>query len=165
MRILKIAAMVVLTGATFMSVAAAAPVTTQCGRLISSVTKTNIDFFTSASELPPVFISGAGVNVNIPAGVTRCVRVRFSAVAACPHACFLRAVASSDAGTNELNPAWTSNPLRFSQDGTNGGTAHSFEWVERLGPGQHLVRISFQTGNEIDPANIGPWTNTVEVLE
>ena len=160
MRILKIAAVVVLTGATFMSVAAAAPVTTQCGRLISSVSKTNIDFFTSASETP-VFITGAGVNVNIPAGVTRCIRVRFSAVANCLLACFLRAVA----GTNELNPAWVSNPLRFSQDATNSGAAHSFEWVKRLGPGQHLVRISFQTGNTIEDANIGPWTNTVEVLE
>jgi len=78
MHMLKpLAVVVVLTGTSFMSVAEAAPVVTQCGRLISSVTKTNIDFSVA----------------------------------------------------------------------------------------RHLVRISFQTGNSMVTANIGPWTNTVEVLE
>ena len=39
------------------------------------------------------------------------------------------------------------------------------EWAERLGPGTYVVRISFQTGNTIAAANIGPYTTTVEVME
>jgi hypothetical protein len=160
MQILKLAVVVVVTCASYMSVAGAATVTTQCGASIRSFTKTNIDFFSSSSE-SPVNITGASANVIVPAGQTRCVRVRFSAVANCPNSCFLRAFANS----NELNPSWVVNPLRFSNDLMNSGTAHSFEWAERLGPGTYLVRISFQTGNTISAANIGPYATTVEVME
>jgi hypothetical protein len=86
------------------------------------VSKTNIEFFSSSAESPPVNIPG-GVTVNVPSGEKRCIRVRFSAVANCPASCFIRAIA----GTNELNPAWVSNALRFSTDDTYAGTAHSFE--------------------------------------
>ena len=142
------------------SVAAAAPVVTKCGSPIKSIVKTEIDFFTTNSE-SPVTLSGTFVSFNVPAGASRCVRVRFSAIANCPNACFLRAFANS----TELNPAWVANPLRFSQDATNGGSAHSFEWAGRVGPGKQISRIKVQTGNTISNAEIGPYTTTVEIME
>jgi hypothetical protein len=159
MQKLKLAVIVALASIFYVPVANAAVVTTTCGPLLKSVSKTNIQFFSSSSELP-VNIPG-GVTVKVPSGETRCIRVRFSAVANCPNSCFIRAIA----GTNELNPAWVSNPLRFSSDATGDGTAHSFEWVERVGTGEYVVKISFQTGNSSFVADIGPYTLTVETLE
>lgn len=126
--------------------------------LIAALARAEHVVVNSSSEIP-VFVGGSGITIDIPADKTRCVRVRFSAVAECPLSCFLRAVAD----TNELNPSWTSNALRFSSG--DEGTAHSFEWVERLGAGEHTIKISTQTGNSSVVAKIGPWTHTVEVLE
>ena len=151
MQMLKLAIVVVVTCASYMSVAEAAPVTTVCGASIKSVTKTNIDFFSSSSE-QPVNITGAAVNITVPAGQTRCVRVRFSAVANCPHSCFVRAFAN----TNELNPSWTANPLRFSNDLMNSGTAHSFEWAERLGPGDTSSELAFTQATRFPWQTLAP---------
>ena len=141
--------------------AQSAPIATQCGPLIRSIVKTDIDFFTTNSEAPAVNIKGAAASFTVPAGKTRCVRVRFSAVANCPLSCFLRAIVD----TAEMQPVWFSNALRFSTDKTNGGTAHSFEWVTRVGAGQHTARLTMQTGNTIEDANIGPWTFAVDIQE
>jgi hypothetical protein len=160
MQVFKQAGVFALAFASLISVAAAAPIVTLCGSPINSIVKTNIDFFNTSSEIP-VNLAGASAQFNVPVGESRCVRVRFSAVANCPHACFLRAFEN----LNELNPAWVVNPLRFSQDATNGGTAHSFEWVGRVGPGRHTITIKIQTGNSISNASIGPHTTTVEIMK
>jgi hypothetical protein len=141
--------------------ALADPVITKCGRLLEAIVKTEIESFTTNSEIPPVNIRGANAVFRVPAGETRCVRVRFSAIANCPLSCFLRAFVDDQ----QLNPAWVANPLRFSTDDTNSGTAHSFEWVGRVGAGRHIARIQMQTGNESENANIGPYTTSVEILE
>jgi hypothetical protein len=160
MRFTKPAAVLSLLALPLAGAAQAAPITTQCGPLIKSIVKTDIDFFTTNSEIPVNF-KGAAANFTVPAGATNCVRVRFSAVANCPLSCFMRALVD----TTEMKPAWFSNALRFSTDDTNGGTAHSFEWVTRVSAGQHTVRLTMQTGNTIENANIGPWTFAVDIQE
>jgi hypothetical protein len=62
-----------------------------------------------------------------------------------------------------MHPAPFANPIRFSTDNTNGGTAHSFEWVLRVGPGQYVTRIEIARGNTLQQADIGPYTTTVEI--
>lgn len=101
MQMLNRAGVLALAFASLISVAAAAPIATQCGRLVSATVKTDIEFFNTSSE-QPVIIPNAGVVINVAVGTSRCIRVRFSAVANCPNACFLRAFENS----NELNPAW-----------------------------------------------------------
>jgi hypothetical protein len=160
MHILKQSAVLALTFVSLISVAAAAPVITSCGAPVSSIVKTVIDQFSTSSE-QPVTLVGTGVGFTIPAGQTRCVRVRFSAVAECPANCFLRAIAND----TELNPAWESSPLRFSSDSINGGTAHSFEWAGRVGPGAQQIFIKVQTGNSLEIARFGPMTTTVEIAK
>jgi hypothetical protein len=158
MHILKQSAVLAVTFGSLISAAAAAPVTTSCGAPVSSIVKTVIDQFSTPSEFPVILV-GTGVNITVPAGETRCVRVRFSAVAECPHNCFLRAFANN----TELNPAWFSSSLRFSSDSINNGTAHSFDWAGRVGQGQQTIFIKVQTGNSMDNARFGPFTTTVEI--
>ena len=160
MRFTKPAAVLLLLALPLASTAQAAPIATQCGPLIKSIVKSDIDFFTTNSEIPVNF-KGAAATFTVPAGTTNCVRVRFSAIANCPLSCFMRVVVD----TTEMKPAWLSNALRFSNDKTNSGTAHSFEWVTRVSAGQHTVRITMQTGNTIENANIGPWTFAVDIQE
>lgn len=160
MRMLKLVGVLALAFSSFVSVSAAAPVTTPCGAPIRSVVKTDIAFFNTTSE-SPVNLTGAVAAVDVPAGTTQCVRVRFSAIANCPFACFLRAFNNS----SELNPAWTANALRFSEDQTNGGMAHSFEWAGRLAAGHHIILIKIQTGNTAGVASIGPWTFSMDVMK
>ena len=154
------AGILALAFAALVSVASAAPVVTQCGAPIKSIVKTDIEFFNTTSEAP-VTIPSASVTISVPAGATRCVRVRFSAIANCPNACFLRAFEN----VNQLNPAWVSNALRFSSDQTNNGMAHSFEWAGRVGAGLHTIRIKIETGNICCVASIGPMTTSVDIME
>jgi hypothetical protein len=161
MWLLKQTAVFALAFASLVSVAQAAPIQLQCGASVKSIVRTNIDVFNTTSEIP-VNITGAAATFDVPAGNKQCVRVRFSATASCPNACFLRAILDN---TSELNPAWSANPLRFSLDGVNAGTAHSLEWVALVGPGSHSVQIKMQTGNTCCTASIGPWTTSVDILE
>lgn len=156
----KPAAVLALLVLSFAGPAQAETLVTQCGPLIRSIVKTDIDFFTTNSEVPVNF-KGAQAAFTVPAGRTNCVRVRFSAVANCPLSCFIRAIVD----TTEMKPAWFSNALRFSTDKTNGGTAHSFEWAARVGAGNHTVRLTMQTGNTLEDANIGPWIFAVDIQE
>ncbi len=160
MHFMKLAAIAALFALPFAGGVQAAPVAIECGPLIKSVVKTDIEFFTTSSELP-VPLKGAAVSFSVPAGRTVCVRVRFSAIANCPLSCFLRAFVDN----TQMNPAAFSNPMRFSTDNTNGGTAHSFEWVLRVGPGRHTARLTIGRGNTIDSANIGPWTFATDIHE
>jgi hypothetical protein len=101
------------------------------------------------------------VTFTVPAGTTQCVKVRFTAVAECPLSCFLHAAENN----NRLHPAFPANGTRFSTDDTNAGTAHSFEWVKRVGPGSHTVQVKIQTGNTLENAKFGPYTTTVELTQ
>jgi hypothetical protein len=161
MWIVKLAAVVALAFASLISVGEAAPVGIPCGASIKTIARTNVDLFNTTSETP-VRITGTGASFSVPAGDPQCVRIRFSAIASCPNACFLRAILDNN---DELEPAWGANPLRFSHDAVNGGTAHSFEWVALVGPGSHSVHIQMQTGNTCCTASIGPWTMMVDLMK
>ncbi len=99
MHFMKLAAIAALFALPFAGGVQAAPVAIECGPLIKSVVKTDIEFFTTSSELP-VPLKGAAVSFSVPAGRTVCVRVRFSAIANCPLSCFLRAFVDN----TQMNP-------------------------------------------------------------
>jgi hypothetical protein len=143
------------------SAAAAEIVTTRCGAPIRSITRTETEFFTTSSE-SPVKMPGTTAAFTVPPGAERCIRIRFSAIANCPLSCFVRAFV----GDTLMNPgAFSQEPPRFSTDGTNAGTAHSFEWVLRVGPGRHATRIEISRGNTLEQADIGPYTVVIELTE
>jgi hypothetical protein len=167
MQRLIIAVILVLVSGSFMSVAEAALVTTNCGPILRSISKTNNGVFNTTSEGAGEAIPGA-VPVNVPAGETRCVKLRFSAVAACPASCYLRAVAISDGTEIILHPntLFTGTPLRLSNDAPGSeGTAHSFEWARRLPPGNYAVQILVASGTSASAVRLGPYTIALDILE
>ena len=111
-----------------------APLKTSCAAPVQSIVLTQTQsaphFQTTRTNF--VRLTGAAQNVVVPAGTTRCVKVRLTARVSCQGDggnanCFLRAVANDV----EMSPgAISDSGLRF-----------SYEWVTRLDPGTHLVQI------------------------
>lgn len=142
--------------AGLVSTAAAEALTDQCGAVLRSTVKTTTDPYIFSAESPNT-VPNAVFLVNVPTGTTRCVVITFSASARCPLACFVFV-----RGPNSfMNPAETSN--RFAQGDVF--RAHTFQWVQRLGPGQYPLRIQIGRGNNIGSAQIGPYTAKLTVRE
>ena len=149
--------LIVSAGWASASVAAPTVLHTVCGSTISTATRTATGTFETPSEIP-VLVPGGQFVVTVPAGTQRCIKLRFSAGAYCPHGCFLRVLDSNGLFQPSAN---TSPILRFANN--NEVEAHSFEWVQRVGPGRHIVKLQIQTGNTIANAVFGPYTIVLEV--
>jgi hypothetical protein len=156
MRFLRLMAALGLALAMLAGGAAAAPgVVTNCGAPISSITKTMTNTFTFNLE-QYVSVPGAGFIVRVPQGETRCLRVRFFASAYCPLSCFPRVMD----GTTTFEPSFVAS-LRFASG--NDAEAHAFEWVKRVGPGTHQIRVQIATGNTSQNAELRVYSTTLEV--
>lgn len=142
--------------AGFTSITAAQPLTIQCGAVLRSTVKTTTATFAFNSELPHVTVPNGVFSVNVPTGAERCIVLTFSASARCPNACFISVLDN----TGALEP-FASN--RFAQ-GEN-FRAQSFTFAKRVGAGNHAIRLQINTGNEIENAEIGPYTVRLDVRE
>jgi hypothetical protein len=139
-------------------------VTTNCGTPIqSSVMTGNEPFKTTSKEF--IRIRGAVFIVDVPAGQRRCVKVRFTAGAICRAvggnpACFIRIAAE---GT-QMHPQAGPNQGFSGQPFNPGGLG--YQWVQRFGPGSHLIQIQVRTDNvpETIVLAVNDWTMDVEVL-
>jgi hypothetical protein len=140
----------------FVSTASASPLTTQCGAVLRSTVKTTTDPFLFSSETPHVTVPNGVFTVNVPPGAERCITLTFSASAMCPHACFISVLYTN----GEMEP-FVSN--RFAQSTVF--RAQSFKFVKRIGAGSYSIRLQINTGNEIDNAQIGPYTVRLDVNE
>ena len=140
-----------------------AAVVHKCGAPISSIVKTEIAAFTTGST-SFVNVPGASAKVTVPAGATRCVKVRFSAEASCSQTgvfdlCALRVVVPGvvtfDPPINGVNFVVENNNLE----------ARSFEWVKILEAGVHTVVV--QAGVQVAGTtfSIPIWTLDVEVAK
>ena len=109
--------------------------TFQCGAPIKSTVKRMINNSFTTTSTAFVNVPGAGVTVNVPAGQTRCVRVRFSAVASCSGAggCYIQV-------HDSLSPFHFGPNASFAT-GQPASAARSYEWVGRLDAGSHPIRI------------------------
>jgi hypothetical protein len=151
----------VITLAGGISMAAAEPETTTCGASIRSVVKTDFVLF-STSSTTFANLPGAAVAVTVPPGETQCVKVRFSAEVRCMPS------ASADlCAVRVLVPDLTLflpgvNGVTFaSEQGSATGT-RSFQWVQRLFPGTHVVRVQAGVQNAATNFEIQAWTLDVE---
>src|SRR5687768_10211585 len=105
---------------------------TTCGAPIQSIAATqNAQFETTNSTFTRV--TGAVANITVPAGTARCVKVRFTAPAACfgPFGaeCFIRALTN----TVEMNTMLAGNQFLASPEDSS-PQPNSFHWVSRLAP-------------------------------
>ncbi|HET7678848.1 MAG TPA: hypothetical protein VFK79_01785 [Xanthobacteraceae bacterium] len=151
--------------ATAVSGIARAEITdTSCGAAIRSNVITGNDLFQTTSR-SFVRLRGAVHTVTVPSGETRCVKVRFTGGVTCRgtsgnEACFIRALAEGE----EMRPQPAGN------QGLSGRllrpTGLGFQWVRRLGDGQHVIQIQVRALNAPETIIVGvtDWTMDVEVL-
>jgi hypothetical protein len=135
---------------------------TSCGTAISSLVRTeNAPSVTSSVAFVPVV--GAVTGFTVPAGASRCVKVFFSAKAACrgPTAvtdfCFIRATINGV----EMLPQGAGIQTFVSEDPTE--NAHAYMWVRRVGPGNQVVRIERRVGNAATGFLLDDWTFDVQL--
>jgi hypothetical protein len=162
-------AIVVATTAigTFLgSGAGATVITTSCGSVISSFVRTsaNEEFNTSSPSF--VSVPSAGIVVAVPGSVNRCLKVRFAASTSCggnenSNVCRLRAVLNN---TTAMHPI---APMIFdASDNESSFEAQAFEWVRRVSPGTHTIRIQARVDSQPAPQTnfgFGDWTLEVEL--
>jgi hypothetical protein len=130
----------------------------------------NISSFVRTENAVSVINSVAFVNVpnaifgfTVPAGTTRCVKVVFTAEAACrgPAAigdfCYIRAIENGV----EMFPQGAGFQSLLSEDPTENG--HAYEWVRRVGPGNHLILIQRRVGNAATGFLLDDWTFDVQI--
>jgi len=153
---------VLLSGIFVSSGASAVNIVTGCGPLISNIVRTeNAASVTSSVAFVP--LPGAVLGITVPAGQSRCIKVLFTGEAACrgPGAvadfCLIRAL---DNGV-ELNPQGGGAQVLLSEDATENG--HAYEWVRRVGAGNHTILIQRRVGNAATGFLLDDWTFDVEI--
>ena len=144
------------------SLSQATLVRTTCGAPIQSFAITqNAQFETTNSAFTRV--TGAATNITVPAGTTRCVKVRFTAPAACfgPFGaeCFIRALTN----TVEMNPMLAGNQFLASPEDSSSQPS-SYHWVSRLGPGIYSVQVQIRRNTMATSAKLQYWTMDIEIL-
>jgi hypothetical protein len=139
------------------------PQTAICGPNINSTVRTqNRPNTTNNVAFQP--LAGAATYVNVPAGQSRCVKVVFTAESACgasaaPDFCYVQA---EIAGV-PMDPNGLGFQALDSEDAT--ASAHAYEWVKRVGPGNHLVTVETAVSNAATAFYIDDWTFDVQVYQ
>jgi hypothetical protein len=118
-------------------------VVSSCGSQFFSrvITQNNNSTFSSTA-----FINFASFSFSVPSGAARCIKVLFTAEAACsgPSSedfCYVRAIIN---GT-EMHPQGGSFQVLQSEDSTAAG--HAYEWFHRVGAGNYTVTIQGRTSS------------------
>jgi hypothetical protein len=136
-------------------------VTHTCGALTTNPVKTNnvpdTTNFTNFQQLP-----GASTTINVPGGQQRCVKVLFTAETACGLSaaadyCYIEATIDGV----PMDPQGNGFQAMDSEDPT--ASAHAYEWVDHVGPGNHLVQIQRRVGAPTTDFYTDDWTFDVEV--
>ncbi len=163
-RIARTTLLAMLLATVTAGIAQAAVVQTACSTPVESKAVTGNDLFETTSKTF-VRVHGAAVTITVPATLTRCIKVRFTASVTCKapsgtQTCFIRALAAG----SEMNPQGVA------QQGMSGEllqpTGLGFQWVKRMGPGQHVIQVQVRSVNVPETITVGidDWMMDVEVL-
>jgi hypothetical protein len=137
-------------------------ITTACGPNQTSIVKTDASP-TTTNAVNYTLLPGALTQFNVPAGQSRCVKVLLTAETACqgPGAadyCYVRALIDGA----PMDPDGANFQAMDSEDGT--ASAHAYEWVKRVGAGNHTVRIERRVGNAATTFYTDDWTFDVSLF-
>jgi hypothetical protein len=151
-----------LTGGISATSAESAPVSHNCGAVIKSFVKTDVAQFKTNSTIAKQ-VTGAFQTITIPSGTSRCVKVHFSADAACsqtanPDICWIRAATLY---TGSFDPATYVN---FHNENSY-RAANSFEFVKRLEAGTYTIGVEVWVYNSATTFTINNWTMDVEIAK
>ena len=164
LHIAKTSLLAMLLATVTASISPAEITNTNCGAPIQSSVVTGNELFETTSR-SFVRIRGAVVPLTVPPAQTRCVKVRFTGGVTCKggsgnEVCFIRA----RAGGQDLHPGSGAN------QGLSGRllrpTGLGFQWVGRLGEGQHIIQIQVRSHDVPETITVGvnDWAMDVEVL-
>ena len=137
-----------------------------CGPAINSVVTTQNNL-TTTSSASFVDLPGAvqNISVQLSAGTLGCVKVVFTAEAAClgsaagGNICFIQALLDDV----PMQPQGGGRQAFISQDVT--ASAHAYEWVRRVGEGNHVVRIQQRVGDTNTVFEIDDWTFDIQIYD
>ena len=140
-----------------------------CGPAINSVVTTQNNL-TTTSSASFVDLPGAvqNISVQLSAGTLGCVKVVFTAEAAClgsaagGNICFIQALLD-DVPMQPQGGGRQAFISQVSQDVT--ASAHAYEWVRRVGEGNHVVRIQQRVGDTNTVFEIDDWTFDIQIYD
>jgi hypothetical protein len=136
-------------------------ITHNCGALTEDIVKTqNHPVMTNAMGF--ILVPGAPTVINVPDGQSRCLKLLFTAEAACgPSAaadfCYVQALVDGA----PMDPDGAGFQSLVSEDGS--ANAHAYEWVKRVGDGNHVVTIERRVGNAATDFYLDDYTIDLEV--
>lgn len=116
----------------------------------------------STNSVVPVAMPATIMNINVPANQSRCVKVLFTAETSCTGfggADYCRVQATLDGAP--MNPNGAGFMTIDSEDAT--GDGHAFNWVKRIGPGQHTLQITQEVDNAATTFTHDDWTMDVSI--
>jgi hypothetical protein len=135
---------------------------TACGPAINSIVRTE-NVPTVSNAVAFVLVPNAIQGFTVPAGASRCIKVLFTAKAACrgPAAvgdfCYIRATINGV----EMLPQGAGFRTFVSEDPTE--NAHAYQWVRRVGAGNQVVRIERRVGNAATSFLLDDWSFDVQI--
>jgi hypothetical protein len=137
-------------------------ITTPCGPTQTSIIKTDASP-TTTNAVNFGVLPGAVTTFAVPDGQSRCVKVLLTAETACQGVaaadfCYVRAMI----GAVPMDPNGGGFQAMDSEDGT--ASAHAYEWIKRVGEGNHNVRIERRVGNNGTTFWTDEWTFDVSLL-
>ncbi len=135
-------------------------VVTNCGANQSSIVRTQ-NAPSTISDTSFVQLPGATTTITVPPEESRCVKVLLTAESACglsAAADFCYVQATLDGAP--MNPNGLGFQALDSEDGS--ASAHAYEWIKRVGAGNHTIRIERRVGNAATAFYMDDWTFDVE---
>jgi len=136
--------------------------TEACGAEQVNIVRTSaapsVTSLTNFAALPPSWW-----NFNVPAGQSRCVKLLFTAETSCTgyaagsDYCYVQATIDG----LPMDPNGGGFQAMDSEDAT--AAAHAFEWVQRVGPGNHTIQIEQRVGNNATVFRTDDWTEDIQI--
>jgi hypothetical protein len=132
---------------------------TQCGQEVANVIRTQSTPGTTSS-VPWVNLPGTQYAFAVPDNATRCVKVLLTAETSCsdyagPDYCYVQALIDGV----PMDPDGANFQAMDSED--DSASAHAYEWVKRVGPGNHVLVIQQRVGNANTVFRTDDWTQDI----
>jgi len=114
------------------------------------------------SSVAPVVIPGTPFAFAVPANQSRCVKVLLTAETSCTDSnandyCYVQAQIDGA----PMDPDGAGFMAIDSEDST--ASAHAFEWVQRVGPGNHVLTITQAVRNNNTVFRLDDWTQDITI--
>jgi hypothetical protein len=116
----------------------------------------------TTSSVPWVNLPGTPYAFAVPANASRCVKVLLTAETSCTgyagnDYCYVQALIDGV----PMDPDGADFQAMDSEDAT--ASAHAYEWVKRVGPGNHLLTIQQRVGNPNTVFRTDDWTQDIQI--